>query len=172
MLYAIIKSYLPGEKRILVDSYLVSDLLLISNVEILSLAVASTIAILTLIVFYREFLYLCFDIETAEALGLRAGLYDSLLFATSAVTAAVVARTMGVLLSVTLLVIPAAVSRLATRHINRMLIVSFFIALFSGLCGLALSLSTHIPTSGAIALVSVMLFLITYFTKVLKSRFV
>jgi len=172
MLYAIIKSYLPGEKRILVDSYLVSDLLLISNAEIFNLAVASTIAILVLILFYREFLYLCFDMETAEALGLKVGLYDSLLFATSAITAAVVARTMGVLMSVTLLVIPAAVSRLATGHINRMLVVSFSIALLSGLCGLALSLYTNIPTSGAIALVSVMLFLIAYFIKIIKSRFV
>ncbi|MDW8034059.1 MAG: metal ABC transporter permease, partial [Nitrososphaerota archaeon] len=115
MLYAIIRSYLPIEKKIIIDSYLISDLLLISNIEVLSLAIASTISILIIIIFYREFIYICFDMETAESLGLRVGLYDSLLFATSAITAAVVARTMGTLLSVTLLVIPAAISRLITH---------------------------------------------------------
>lgn len=172
MLYAIIRSYLPMEKRIIVDSYLVSDLLLISNTDVLSLAIASTISILMTIIFYREFLYICFDMETAESLGLRVGLYDSLLFATSAITTAVVARTMGVLLSVTLLVIPAAVSRLITRLVSKMLIVSFATTIFSGLCGLVLSLRFNIPTSGSIALVSIMLFSIAYLVKFIKTRLV
>lgn len=172
MLYAIIRSYLPIEKKIMVDSYLVSDLLLISNNDVLSLAIASTISILMIIILYREFLYICFDMETAESLGLKVGLYDSLLFTTSAITAAVVARTMGVLLSVTLLVIPAAVSRLITHRVSRMLIVSFATTVFSGLCGLALSLHLNIPTSGSIALVSIILFSLAYLVRFIKNRIV
>lgn len=172
MLYAVIRSYLPMEKKIMVDGYLVSDLLLISNTDVLSLAIASTITILIIIVFYREFLYICFDMETAESLGLKVGLYDSLLFATSAITAAVIAKTMGVLLSVTLLVMPAAVSRLITSRVNGMLIISFAITVFSGLCGLAISLYLNIPTSGSIALVSIILFSLAYLARSIKTRLV
>ncbi|MBO3768857.1 MAG: iron chelate uptake ABC transporter family permease subunit [Thermoproteota archaeon] len=172
MLYAIIRSYLPIEKKIMVDSYLVSDLLLISETEVLNLAIASTISILMTIVFYREFLYICFDMETAESLGLKVGLYDSLLFATSAIAAAVIARTMGVLLSVTLLVIPAAVSRLTTRRVSGMLITSFATTIFSGLCGLALSLHFNIPTGGSIALVSIIIFSLAYLARFIKNRLV
>jgi len=171
-LYAVVRSYLPMEKRIMVDSYLVSDLLLISNSDVLSLAIASTIAVLSTIIFYREFLYICFDMETAESLGLKVGLYDSLLFATSAITAAVVARTMGVLLSVTLLVIPAAVSRLVASRVSRMLVVSFATVALSGFFGLTVSLYVNIPTGGSIALASIVIFSLAYLIRFLKVRLV
>ncbi|MGQ9596450.1 MAG: metal ABC transporter permease [Thermoproteota archaeon] len=161
-LYAIIRGYLPIDRKIMVDGYLVSDLLLLSDIDVLCLALASTIAVIITAILYREFVYMCFDMETMESFGLRVGLYDMLLFATSAMTVAVIARTMGVLLSVTFLVIPAAASRLLTRRISNMLTISFMIAVFSGLGGIALSLLCNIPTSGAIALLSILLFLSTY----------
>jgi zinc transport system permease protein len=165
MLYAVIRSYLPVDRRIIVDGYLVSDLLLLSNLDVLSLAIASTLTLILAALFYREFLYICFDVETAEALGLKVGLYDSLLFAISAITVAVIAKTIGVLLSVTLLIIPAATSRFLTHSISRMFIISLLIALSSGLGGIALSLYFNIPTSGAIALISTIFFTITYLIK-------
>mgnify|MGYP000477527520 CR=1 FL=1 len=170
MLYAVIRSYLPIEKRVIVDSYLVSDLLLLSNFDILNLAIASTVTVIAATIFYREFIYICFDMETAEALGLKTGLYDSLLFTISAVTVAVVSRMMGVLLSVTLLIIPAAASRLLTRHIDKMLVGSFLIAFLSGLGGILLSLYSHIPTSGAVALISILVFSLIYIIQLRKPH--
>jgi len=167
--YAVVRSYLPIDKKMLVDGYLVSDLLLLSNLEVLSLAVASTVAIIVTILFYREFLYICFDSETSEAFGLRVGLYDLLLFAVSAVTVAVVAKTIGVLLSVVLLVVPAATSRFLTRSVETMFILSLLIALASGLGGVAFSLYFNIPTSGAIAIVAIALFTSAYLVKGRKS---
>jgi len=169
MLYAVIRSYLPIDRKVIVDGYLVSDLLLLSNLDVLSLAIASTLTLILAALFYREFLYICFDVETTEALGLKVGLYDSLLFTISAVTVAVIAKTIGVLLSVTLLIIPAATSRFLTRSISRMFIVSLSIALSSGLGGIVLSLCSNIPTSGAIALVSIVFFTITYLVKGRRS---
>jgi len=169
-LYAIIRSYLPMDRRILVDGYLLSDLLLLSDTDVLSLAVASTVAIVIAAIFYREFIYICFDMETAESFGLKTGLYDSLLFTVSAITVAVVARTMGILLSVTLLVIPAAVSRLLARRIGMMLTASFAAAALSGLGGIAASLLYNIPTSGSIALVSVVMFSIVYLVKIVFKK--
>lgn len=169
-LYAVVRSYLPIDRRILVDGYLVSDLLLLSEADVLSLAVASTITVVVTAAFYREFVYICFDMETAESFGLRVGLYDSLLFAVSAITVAVVARTMGVLFSVTLLVIPAAASRLLVRRIGLMLMTSFSVAVLSGLSGIAVSLICNLPTSGAIALISIVSFSFAYLGKLILSR--
>ncbi|MEM1582267.1 MAG: metal ABC transporter permease [Candidatus Bathyarchaeia archaeon] len=165
-LYAIIRGCcLPADKRVIVDGYLISDLLLLSDIDVLSLAIASTITVVTTLIFYKEFIYICFDMETAEALGLRVGLYDSLLFSISAVTVAIITRAMGVLLSVTLLIIPAAISRLITQRTERMLIASFTIAILLGLAGITLSLHFNIPTSGAIALTSTALFILIYLIK-------
>lgn len=169
MLYAIAISYLPIDKRIMVNSYLISDLLLLSDMDVFSLAVASTIIIVVTATFYREFIYICFDMETAESLGLKTGLYDSLLFAVSAVTAAIIARTTGVLLSATLLVIPATVSRLLAKRIGTMLVLTFVTALLSGFGGIAMSLLYDVPTSGSIALVSVLLFSSAYLLRHFKK---
>jgi zinc transport system permease protein len=168
-IYAVVRSYLPADKRVLVDGYLISDLLLLSEANLLSLAVVSASAAVATVIFYREFIYVCFDMETAEALGLKAELYDLLIFSVSAVTVAVAARALGVLLSVTLLIIPAAASRLITRNISRMLTASFIIAVSSGLAGIILSINLNIPTSGAIALVSIVLFTAIYVHKALKT---
>ncbi|MBS7634467.1 metal ABC transporter permease [Candidatus Bathyarchaeota archaeon] len=167
--YAVARSYLPADKRVLVDGYLISDPLLLSEASLLSLAAASAAAAVATIMFYREFIYICFDMETAEALGLKARFYDLLIFSISAVTVAVVTRALGVLLSVTLLIIPAAASRLLTQNIGRMLAASFIIAVLSGLAGIILSLFLNIPTSGAIALVSIMLFSAIYIHHALSS---
>lgn len=168
-IYALIRSYLPIDKRIIVDGYLIGDLLLLSDSTLLSLAAAASVATLATMIFYREFIYICFDMETAEALGLKVGLYDSLLFAISAITVAVVARAIGVLLSVTLLIIPAATSRLLTKNVSRMLVASFFIAILSGLAGMALSFAYNIPTGGAVALVFTLFFLLTYFLEHIRT---
>lgn len=167
--YAVARSYLPIDKKMLVDGYLVSDLLLLSNLDVFSLAVTSTVAIGVTAVFYREFLYICFDSETAEALGLKIGLYDSLLFTISALTVAVVVRTVGVLLSVTLLVVPAATSRLLARSIRTMFMLSLLIALISGLVGIAFSFYFNVPTSGAIALISIALFASAYLIRTRRA---
>ncbi|MEM4521208.1 MAG: metal ABC transporter permease [Candidatus Bathyarchaeia archaeon] len=168
-IYAVIRSWLPIEKKILVDGYLISDILLLSIIDLLSLAIASIIAFTITIMFYREFIYICFDADTAEALGLRVKLYNILLFVTTSIAVAVIVKAVGVLLSVTLLTLPAAASRALTRSINIMLLASFIMALLSGLAGIALSYQLNIPTSGAIALISTAIFLITHLTR-LKRR--
>ena len=163
-IYAVIRSFLPIERRIVVDGYLIGDLLLLSDATVLSLAVASAMAAIATAIFYREFIYICFDMETAEALGLKVDLYDSLLFAISAITVAVVARAIGVLLSVALLIIPAATARLLTQDIGRMLVASFMIAVLLGFAGIGLSLFSNVPTGGAVALVLTAFFMLVYLT--------
>ncbi|MEM1514848.1 MAG: metal ABC transporter permease [Candidatus Bathyarchaeia archaeon] len=167
-IYAVIRSWLPLEKKIIVDGYLISDILLISNIDLLGLAIASIITLLITVIFYREFIYICFDADTAEALGLRVKLYDILLFVTVSVATAVIVKAVGVLLSVTLLVLPAAASRILTRSISGMLIISLIAALTSGIAGIILSYNLNIPTGGAIALASTTLFSLVHLAKLKK----
>lgn len=164
-LYAVVRGYLPIEKRIIVDGYLLSDLLLLSDAHILSLAIASAITTMLTLTFYGEFIYICFDMEAAEAFGLKTRLYDSLLFSISAMSTAIIVRAIGVLPSVSLLVLPAATSRFITHKIDTMLLASLIVAALSGLTGIVLSLYLNIPTSGAISLSSTALFLSSYLAR-------
>ncbi|MEM1586744.1 MAG: metal ABC transporter permease [Candidatus Bathyarchaeia archaeon] len=167
-IYAVIRSWLPIEKRISVDGYLISDILLLSDMDLLGLMIVSFITFIITLIFRKEFVYICFDADTAEALGLRVKLYDFLLFATNSLAVAVIVKAVGVLLSVTLLILPAAASRMLTRSISKMLITSFLVALLSGIIGITLSYQLNIPTSGAIALISTALFPLAYLVKLKK----
>ncbi|MEM1550596.1 MAG: metal ABC transporter permease [Candidatus Bathyarchaeia archaeon] len=164
-IYAVIRGWLPIEKKIIIDGYLISDILLLSDIDLIGLAVTSTITFIITLTFYREFIYVCFDADAAEALGLRVKLYDMLLFATTSVAIAVIVKAVGVLLSVALLTLPSTVSRILTRGINGMFMVSFITVLLSGIAGIALSYQLNIPTSGAIALISTALFFLAYLIK-------
>lgn len=168
-IYAVIRSWLPIEKRIIVDGYLISDILLLSDTDLLSLAIISLTTFVITMMFRKEFIYICFDAETAEAIGLRVKLYDLLLFVTTSLAVAVIVKAIGVLLSVTLLILPAAASRIMTQSTSKMLIISFLMALSSGISGIALSYQLNIPTSGTIALVLTALFSLAYLTK-LKAK--
>ncbi|MCX8170387.1 MAG: metal ABC transporter permease [Candidatus Bathyarchaeota archaeon] len=169
-LYAVIRSCcLPADKRVLVDGYLISDLLLLSDAGVLNLAIASITATVITLIFYREFIYICFDMDAAEAFGLRVRMYDLLLFSTSAVAVAVITRAVGVLLSVTLLILPVAASSIITRNVGMMIISSLIIAMLSGIMGIALSLQFNMPTGGTIAISSTILFSLTYLTKLKKQ---
>lgn len=167
-IYAVVRSWLPIEKRVLLDGYLIGDILLLSEMDIAYLAAASTFTFIVTLAFHREFIYICFDADAAEAFGLNVRLYDLLLFATTSLAVAVIVKAVGVLLSVTLLILPAAASRVIARRIGGMFMASFIIALLSGLSGVIVSFQVNIPTSGAIALISTVAFTIAHLIKIRK----
>ncbi|MDW8034799.1 MAG: metal ABC transporter permease, partial [Nitrososphaerota archaeon] len=64
------------------------------------------------------------------------------------------------------------ISRLITRKVGGMLIASFVTTILSGFCGLILSIHLNIPTSGSIALVSIILFSLAYLIRSIRTRLV
>jgi manganese/iron transport system permease protein len=118
--------------------------------------------LLTVAVFYKQFLVISFDPVLAATLRLPAELLRNLMLLLLALTVVVSLQTVGVGLAAAMLVTPAATAYLLTRRLFPMMLVSAGIGAFSSLAGLYLSYYLNIVSGSAIVLVATAVFMLVY----------
>ncbi len=117
-----------------------------------NLGVASAIAVVVLVL-YKEFAALTFDIRHARLIGLPVALLDGLLLAMLLVLAIAALQSVGAILFVALIVIPAAAARLWVTRLSSMVLLAAVIGAVGCHVGVALSATVaRLPTGPAIVL--------------------
>ena len=147
-----------GEARTL--HVLFGNILSVHTDELIALAIVFVVLAGVHFVFYKEFLFVSFDMETAQAQGLNARLWNLLLYLTLGLAIAFATRAMGVLLVFAFLIVPPMTARLL---VHRMRWLFALAALFGGLSvplGLYLAFRFDLPTGSAVAATSVALLLL------------
>ncbi|MEM3986390.1 MAG: metal ABC transporter permease [Candidatus Methanomethylicia archaeon] len=168
-IYSIVAGMIRAELLIKVNSYLISDILLITSSDLMKMSIISIIGLIVLLVFYREIIYICFDIEGSEALGLNTKIYDYLIFTLIGASGVVLARAVGALLVYALTIIPAACAIELSNSIRNTFIYTFTISILSGIMGLIISIIINLHTSGMIALTSTTIYIIIKTLKKFKQ---
>ena len=133
-------------------SFIVGDVLGVSLTDLYTLAAIAIVALCVVALFYKEFKFITFDIEAAEAMGLRASLYHYLMVFLMALFSVVAVKVVGIILAVVLLVAPAAAAYEFSHGLERMLSLSLLISLASGVAGFLLSLYFNVATSALIGI--------------------
>ncbi len=164
-IYAIVIGLIPAELQIKVNSYLISDILLLTQSDLIYMAITVLLGLLIMYLFYNEVIYTCFDLEGAEALGLKTMAYDYIIFALVGIAGVVIAKAVGALLVFALAIVPAATARELSNSVPKLFLYTFIIAIFSGFAGLFLSIMVNFPTSGLIAIIASMIYLIVIIVK-------
>ncbi len=141
--------------------FLFGDVLGVTNQDLWLIFIFGAIVIITIILFYKEFLVLSFDPVLAETLRIPANLLNYLLFVLLAITIVVSLQTVGVALMLAMLVTPPATAYLLTRRLPAMMAMAGAIGAFSGVVGLYLSFYISVASGAAIVLVSTAIFLLT-----------
>lgn len=126
------------------------------------IGVMGTAVIVTIIVFYKEFIVLSFDPVLASTLRLPATALHYLLLVLIAITIVVALQTVGIALMVAMLVTPAATAYLLTRRLPWMMVLSAGIGALSGIIGLYFSFYVSVASGAAIVLVCTAFFLLTF----------
>ncbi len=134
-----------------------SDLWLIGG---LSLAILLTVGL-----FYKQFLVISFDPVLAATLRLPAELLRNLMLILLALTVVVSLQTVGVGLAAAMLVTPAATAYLLTRRLWPMMLVSAAIGALSSVIGLYVSYYWNIVSGSAIVLTATAFFLLAFLWK-------
>ena len=116
----------------------------LSDVIVLS-AVTGTCVTVHLL-FRKELVFVSFDRETAEAVGLQAPLWNGLLFFTIGLAIPVAARALGALPVFAFLTIPAAAALLMARGLQGAFVLATVIGLASATGGYLVSWFWQIPT--------------------------
>ena len=150
--------------------FLFGDVLGVSNTDLLRIGIFGGLIVLTVVLFYKEFLVLSFDPLLAMTLRLPAQLLEYLLLVLIALAIVVSLQTVGVALMVAMLVTPAAAAYLLTRRLPTMIVLAAAIASASGVIGLYISYYASIASGAAIVLTSTTFFALAWVTSSLKRK--
>ena len=149
--------------------FLFGDVLGVSNQDLLLIAVFSGLIVLTVLIFYKEFLVLSFDPLLAETLRLPARTLEYLLLVLIAVTIIVSLQTVGVALMVAMLVTPSASAFLLTRRLPYMMLLGAVFASLSGVIGLYISFYASVASGAAIVLTCTAFFILAWLSRTLRT---
>jgi len=149
--YALLRALVPAQFKAIIDGYLVGDILLLTNKDIVQLAVTVTVAIFFEVLFYHEIVYICFDAEGAESMGINVKFYDYLMFFLVGLSGGLMSKVFGSLLVFALVMAPAAAARMFSPNVRAYLLNTVALTVTLGFAGLFLSVLLDLPTTGMIA---------------------
>jgi ABC-type Mn2+/Zn2+ transport system permease subunit len=110
-----------------------------------------------------------FDPEHAAAVGVKVGKADAILILALAGTTVIGLGSVGVLMTISLSVGPAVITRIFTIHISRARFVSMGIGIFSSVVGVVISYHLAIPVGPSVALTCSFLIFISFIYKSVTS---
>lgn len=136
------------------DIFLQGNILGITRVDTLILLAVAVPVLLVHLIFYKEFLFVSFDRETARTLGYNVRFWNLLLYFTLGVVIAYAMQFAGVMLVFNFLVLPAVTGLLLARSMRGIFSVAVASALLAALFGFSLSVPFDLPSGPAIIAVS------------------
>jgi ABC-type Mn2+/Zn2+ transport system permease subunit len=136
------------------DLFLQGNILGITPTDTLVLIAVAVPVLLLHAVFYKEFLFVSFDRETARTLGYNVRRWNLLLYLTLGVVIAYAMQFAGVMLVFNFLVLPAVTGLLLARSMRGIFAIAIGSALLAALAGFSLSVPFDLPSGPAITAVS------------------
>lgn len=149
-------------------SWLFGSLLTVSGSDLVLAGSLDLLVLVMVVGLFKELTGVSYDCEFSRIRGVRTVLVRGVLLTLTALVTVMLMKMSGLIMVMALMTIPAAVSRMFTRDLRRMMVVSCLLALLLSIGGLALSYALDLPPGAVIILLAGAL----YFTShiVVRSR--
>lgn len=144
------------------SSYLVGDILSISNTEILYLFLAFIAVIVFWYFTFNKLNVTSINTTLARSRGVNTKTIDNVFAVLIAIIVMISIRFIGILLINSLLILPAASSRNVAKNMRTYHLFAVIFSLFSGITGLIISYYWNIPTGPMIVLISGLIYFVTF----------
>ena len=144
------------------SSYLVGDILSISESEILYLFVAFILTFIFWFYLFNKINAVSLNATLAKSKGINVKAMENIFAILIAVMVMISIRWVGILLINSLIILPAASSRNISMNMRSYHLFSIIFALVSGISGLIISYYTNIPTGPMIVIISGIIYFITF----------
>jgi len=131
-------------------SYLFGNILTVSLTDLLLLSGLTVVIAAFFLLFYRMILFISFDEEFALTNNTPVRLFNMILICLVALTIVLNIRVVGIILVMSLLTIPQAISNLFTRYFHKMIYLSIIFGFVGSMAGLIFSYLYDIPSGAAI----------------------
>ncbi|WP_165021311.1 metal ABC transporter permease [Dysgonomonas sp. ZJ279] len=160
MAIGIIFIYLkPGFAPNLSD-YLFGNILTITSLDIIYLAILSVILLVVFALFRREIMYAAFDPDFAKTRNLPVNTIKYIMMMFIAVTIVLSIRLVGIVLLISILTVPQMTANLFTSNFGKIVLLSVLIGFVGCILGLFLSVVLDVPSGVFIIFVQIIIFLL------------
>lgn len=146
-------------------SYLFGSITTVKQSDVFIIAILGILVIVAVIAFYKELVYVTIDEEAAKLSGVPTKFINILLIILSAFTVALSIPIVGVLMISALIVIPVISALLLRKSFLYTIFYAEGFSLFSVIAGIISSFYLNIPASGAIVLITLIIFVSTLLLK-------
>lgn len=144
------------------SNYLVGDILSISEIEIIYLAIAFVLTIIFWYYLFNKINAVSLNTTLAKSKGINTKLMENIFAILIAVMVMISIKWVGILLINSLIILPAASSRNISMNMRSYHLLSVIFALFSGIAGLVISYYTNIPTGTMIVIILGIIYFLTF----------
>ncbi len=135
-------------------SWLFGSLMAVSRLDLFMTAGLDVFIILSVILLYKEFLGISYDLEFTRIQGVSVWLIRGLFLVMAALTTIVLMKVTGLIMVIALLTIPAAIAEQFSSSLSRMMVLASIFSLIFSVAGLFLSWWLDLPSGPVIILVS------------------
>ncbi len=151
-------SLTPGSTGELMN-FLFGNILWVTPTDLLSLLALDLLVLLSVGIYYRPFLSLCFDEEQARLRKIPVQRLYFLLLCLVAISTVLLIQIIGTVLVLTLLTIPATIAALFTSRLKTMMLLATAFSAALSLIGLEISYTCNWPPGATIALVTTIFYM-------------
>ena len=151
------------------EDLLFGQILAVSRCDVFIVIAMSTAVVSLVIIFFKQLLFYSFDPIGAEVKGLNTNFLNYLFLIMLSVAIVASLQTVGIILVLSMLLIPAAASKQITDTFVPSIYVSIIFGVFSSVSGLLLSYFYNLPSGPTMSLVATSIFVICFFVSKLKK---
>jgi len=150
---------------------LAGDILAIAPLDLALIGGVAAVVIAGLALFAKELVLASYDPEYAAVIGIRPRRLRLVLFVLLALTVVSGVQVVGVILTASLLVIPAATAALCTRRLTKMVAVAAGVVTVSTIVGFYASFLLDIASGATVVLASALCFVLAYLWRSIKEDY-
>lgn len=142
-------------------SYLFGSIVSVTVADLFIMLALGIVVLGVVAAFFKELLYVTFDPQMALASGIRAGYFNLLILIMLGLTIVISMKSVGMILVLALIVIPASCAGQLTKDVKRMFILSPIFGIASSVGGLCLSYYFDLPSGATIVIILTFIFFLT-----------
>lgn len=162
--------YVSIQSEVHLDHILFGDMLGVSLVDILQTALIALGIALIIGVKWKDLLLHAFDPHQAKACGLNTTLLHYGLLCMIALTIVATLKSVGIILSISLLIAPGAIAILLTRHFGHALLLAVLLSTISAFLGVYLSFFLDSAPAPTIVVLFTVIFIVAFIYSSLRDR--
>jgi zinc transport system permease protein len=151
-------------------SYLFGNILSVSAPEVVVSVIFSLAVLAIICIFYSDIFATTCDPEFAKVAGIRIGRINMIIALLTSVTVVLTMKVVGIMLTSSLLIIPAVTALQIARSFKKTMIIASCLGVASVIFGIVISFIVNLPTGAVIVMVNLFFFIVIFFCRNKRNK--